>query len=155
MILPFGQADKGQRIVGCHRVARYLGHQLHVLPCRQAGHEIVELEDKADVIAAVARQAPLVQRGQLHIPEPDLTRACRIESTDDVQKGGFPRTRRPEDDDEFTRRCLKVDRPQGRDNDISGLIDLGQRLYTQHGLAFAVHPHTPLFAREDGERRRT
>jgi hypothetical protein len=124
---------------------------LHVLPCRKAGHEVVELEHKADVVAAVARQAPFVQRGQLHILEPDLTRTCRVESADDIEKGGFPRTRRPKDNDEFTGQCLKVDGPQGRDNDIAGLIDFGQRLRAQHNLASAVHPRTLLFAREDEE----
>ena len=58
---------------------RNLGDERHVLACRQAGDEVVELEDEADMVAAVEREVALVERGELLVRKQSAAagRACR------------------------------------------------------------------------------
>ena len=63
--MPVAEADQLQRFLRLHRIARDLGDERDVLARRQARDEIVELEDEADVLAAVTGQRGVVDGGQI------------------------------------------------------------------------------------------
>ena len=70
-----------------------LGDERDVLARRQAGDEIVELEDEADVLAAVARSARFVGRRQVVVAVEDLaavgtSRPPRMLSSVDLPAAG-------------------------------------------------------------------
>jgi hypothetical protein len=57
---------------------RQLRHQFDVLQRRQARNEIVELKDKADVLAPEARQSSVIGSSEVVVQArlPSLTRGC-------------------------------------------------------------------------------
>src|SRR5262245_24216432 len=74
MVHALGQVHQLQGLLRPHRLAADLRDQGDVLAGRQAGDEVVELEDEADVLAAVAGQGCVVVGGQLRsvdLPLPD------------------------------------------------------------------------------------
>ena len=66
VVHPVCQAHLGQHRGGIQRMAADLGSQLHILFGGQVLHQVVELEHKADVIAAVARQLAGGELGHVH-----------------------------------------------------------------------------------------
>jgi len=79
------EPDQRQRVVGPHRIVRDLGDQRHVLVGRQAGDEIVELEHKADVIAAVAGKAAIVEAREVGTVEQNATARRVVKAAQNVQ----------------------------------------------------------------------
>ena len=85
-------------VIGCREISVT---SLHVFARREAGHQIVELEDEADVIAAIAGKPRLVEAGEFVILEPGLAGTGAVQPPDDVEEGRLSRTRWSEDDDEL------------------------------------------------------
>jgi hypothetical protein len=84
----------GDGLVDVHRVARDVGHQLHVLAHRQAGDQVVELEHEADVLAPVARQLGLAGAGQPWSPKRTSPAAGHVQPAQDVQQRALAAARR-------------------------------------------------------------
>ena len=100
--------------------------QLHIARGIQGRHEIVELEDEADIVPAIVRQLGIVHRRQILVPEPHRALARPIESADDVQERGFAAAGRTEEHDDFPCGKFQIDTAQGMDRRIALAIDLGQ-----------------------------
>jgi hypothetical protein len=96
MVHAVAQPDHLQRLLRGHRVGCDVGDKLHVLARAQRGHEVVELEDEAHVVAPVARQRPVAEVGQLQAAKPHAPRAGMVEPAENVQKGRLARARRAE-----------------------------------------------------------
>ena len=73
------QADKVQCLFRRHGALRDLGHQRHVFPRRQAGDEVVELEDEADMVPSKAGELALGAGGQFAVFEEDLSVGGTVE----------------------------------------------------------------------------
>src|SRR5512143_689943 len=57
---PGGETDQRERVGGRQGIFGDLGRELDVLARGQARNQVVELEDEADLVAAVRRELPLV-----------------------------------------------------------------------------------------------
>src|SRR6516162_3269191 len=79
------EPDQRQCLVGPHRIVRDLGDQSYVLVGRQAGDEIVELEHKADVIAAIAGKAAIVEACEVGAVEQDASARRVVKAAQNVQ----------------------------------------------------------------------
>ena len=62
MVEPIGETHQGEHLVRRHRIGGDLGDQRHVLARGEARDQVVELEDEAHVIAAVAGELSVVGR---------------------------------------------------------------------------------------------
>ncbi len=123
--LPEGQTpDDAERLLLLHRPGGDLRHQRHILARGEAGDEIVELEDEADMIAAVKRQLALVHPGEVVLMEQHLAGGRPVESTQDIQEGGFAGTRRSQQNQDFGIEDIEVDAAQGGNVDLARAIDL-------------------------------
>jgi hypothetical protein len=112
MAAPRAQPHQRQRLVRGHRVAGDLGHQLDVLLGGERGHEVVELEDEAEMVAPIAGELPVGHRGQLAVAEPCPPRAGPVEPAEDVEKRRLAAARGPEQHHDLARRQLQVDPAQ-------------------------------------------
>src|SRR5262245_32115851 len=115
-----------------------LGHQRHVFVGGQAWHQIVELENKPDVPAAIACQLPISQRGQLQVFEEQLATRCMIQPSHDVQKGGFAASRWPQEDDNLSARNFKINTAKRADFYLTRRIGFGEPLRCEYLLAHLV-----------------
>lgn len=96
--------------------------QLQILDRRGALEEIESLENEADVIAAENGAVIAAQGPDIDAVKEIMTRSWRVQRSQYIHAGGFSRTRRPEDRNEFT----------GTD----GKVHAGQRMHG--GFARAV-----------------
>ncbi len=86
-----GQAHLGQGLLGVQRVGADLGRELDVLERREVGHQVVELENKAHVGAAVVNQ--IVFRGAADVATARHHGARRgvVHAAQDVERRGLAR----------------------------------------------------------------
>ena len=75
-----------QRFDLVHRCLGDFGDQRHIFPCGQTRHQVIELKNKTDMIAAKARQSGLIGIGKLGLAEEDLPGTWRVEAPKDVQE---------------------------------------------------------------------
>src|SRR5690606_16706124 len=127
--------NKLERFFGPHRVLGDLGDELDVLERSEAGHEIVELEDEADVIATIAGQLILARAGQQMIEETHFARSGDIETADKVEESRFARPRGAEDDDKLAGSRRKIDGIEGEHLHLAHLVDLGELTGLEEGGA--------------------
>ena len=92
---------------------------------RQAGDEIVELEDEADVISAVASEARVVELGELPVAVKDRSASRRVEPAQNVQQRALAASRRAQQDDEFAPIKIEIHAPQRMHVDFAHVVDLG------------------------------
>jgi hypothetical protein len=71
--------------------------QGHVLEAGQAGEQIEELKDEADLVAADGSQLVIREAAQDLAVEGNAAGGRRVESTNQVEQGGLARSRRPDD----------------------------------------------------------
>src|SRR3990170_1577190 len=103
MAHPVAQAEGGQLSPGLVpglSPAASLGdeRQGDVLQCVQVGEQIVELEDEADVVPAVAVELALGQGGEFEPVDPQVPAGRPVDPTDEVEQRGLAAAARPEDD---------------------------------------------------------
>ena len=67
--------DQPERVDRVHRRFGDLGHQCHVLTCRETRDQIVELEHEADMLPAKAGDLAVILHGEVVIEEVDGARA--------------------------------------------------------------------------------
>jgi hypothetical protein len=106
--------------------ARQQQRQFDVLLGRQHRHQVVELEDETDVVAAPGRQLPGAHRVDALPVDVDLTAAGRIQSADQVEQRGLARTRRAHQCDEVALLDVQVDAVQNLDLFRAALVGLGE-----------------------------
>src|SRR5262245_4199220 len=87
--------------------------------------EVVELEDEADVLAAVAGQGGVVPGGQVVVAIPHGPTRRHVQPAEDVEQGGFAAARRAEQDDKFPLVKVEIDAAQGVHLDFTHAVYLG------------------------------
>src|SRR2546422_7861504 len=75
--------------------------QSDVLQGIQSGQQIEKLKDEADLVAPDAREVVVIELAELLPLDFDFARARAVQATYEVQKGGFPRSRRSDDRDDL------------------------------------------------------
>jgi len=80
------QADPIDRLVDRHRPVDDVGDKRDVLAHRQARDQVVELEYKADVAAAVGGEFGVACGTEVGAVEDDIADACDVEAAQDVQQ---------------------------------------------------------------------
>ena len=135
--MPVAQADQPQRSSGRIGSRGDLGDQGDVLAGGQAGDQVVELEDEADVLAAVARQGGVVGGGQVVVAVADGAAGGHVQAAEDVEQRRFAAAGRPEQDDELALVQVEVDAAQGVDLDLAHAVDLGDPAGLEDGRAEA------------------
>ncbi len=115
VVQPVAEADQRQRVLGVERVVGDVGDERHVLARGEAGDEVVELEDEADVLAPVAasarpRRRPSGRRASKKtVPVVGTSRPPRMLSSVDL-----PLPDAPEQDEELTRARARGRRRRAR-----------------------------------------
>ena len=107
------QANLAKRLFGIERIGANLRRELDVFERRQVGDQIVELEDKADVGAAVLHELRLV--GSAHVTPVHRHGAGgrRIHAAQNVERRGLAGTRSTQNDGELAaldRKACAVER---------------------------------------------
>ena len=107
-----------QRLFGRHRVAGDLRDERDVLARREAGDEIVELENEPDAVSAVARELSLVRVGEIDVAIPELAGSRHVEAAKLIEQGGFSTAGWSEQHDEFA--GVEIQVHSGQCADFSG-----------------------------------
>ena len=114
-----GQADPFQQLQhpGFEVTLFPAGHQCresHVLPDRQVGQEMEELEDESDLVPA--QQGPVAVRiaGQVLAQNLDSTMGRKVDAGGQMKEGGFAAAASAHDGHAATRRHLEGDVVKGR-----------------------------------------
>ena len=102
-----------------------LGDQPHIFAGRQAGNEIVELKDKADMVAAITGQLGIVKVGQLLIAIKYRPLAGRIESAKDIQQRTLAAARGAQQHNKFAPVQIEIHTTQCMHVDLAHVVDLG------------------------------
>lgn len=89
MVTARSQAHHGDGIVDRHRFGCDVGDQRDVLEHGQAGDQIVELEDEADMTAAIGGQLRFAGGAQILGAEQDLAGRCSVEPPENVEQRRF------------------------------------------------------------------
>ena len=83
-----------QNVHGVHGILDDFGGQFYIFLGSQIGHQIIKLEDKADIIPAVIGPLMGVELSDVDSINDDLTLIVGVHTAQDVEQGGFSRTRR-------------------------------------------------------------
>ena len=142
MIQPLAQAHQFQRLLGRHGLGSDVGHDGNIFARGEAGNEVIELKDKAHVVAAKAREAGVAGVGQVFAVVPHLPGAGHVQPAQNVQQGRFAAARRPQHDDKFARAQFQIDAAQGMHLDIAHAIHLGQPLCPENQILVVRFRHT-------------
>ncbi len=126
VVEPLAETDQAERLLRRHRVDRDLGDGRDVLAGGQAGDEVVELEDEADVAAPELGQGRLVRRREVLAAVDDAAAGRGVEAPEDVEQGRLAAARGPQKDDELPGAQVEVDAPEGLDRDLAHPVDLGK-----------------------------
>ena len=100
-----------------------LSGQLHVFQSGKIGHQIIELEHKADIVAAVGGELPGGVGGNLLIPQEHPPLGQSIHAAQDVQQSGFPRAAGAHDDAQLPLFHGKCGIPQGFNLHLAHAVD--------------------------------
>src|SRR5690606_24131757 len=91
VVLALGETDEGEGLGGGEGVGGDLGDEGDVLARGEGGDEVVELEDEADVGAAVGGERGVVVAGEVVVEEADGAGGGDVEAAEDVEQGGLAR----------------------------------------------------------------
>ena len=133
MIASVLQADKGKRLFRVHRVTSDFGDQSDILTSCQAGDEVVELKDKADILTAVLRERMGGKTGHLTTEVMHGSGGRGVEAAHDVEERGFSAARVAEKNGELTGEKLQVDSPEGMNLHLPLEVNLGQATDLEDG----------------------
>ena len=116
-----------------------VGDELDVLARRQARNQVVELEDEADVLAAVLRERGVGRRREIEVLEAHPAGRRRVEAAEDVEQRGLAAARMAEQDEQLARDDVEIDAAQRRHLDLAHLVDLREAAHFEerpgHGAA--------------------
>ena len=95
------ESHQPQRVAGLHGIPCDLGDHGDVLPRGKRRNEVVELEDEADVVAAVLGELLVVGLAQFLPVIADVAGGGAVEPAEDIQQRGLAAARGAEQDDEL------------------------------------------------------
>ena len=123
-----GQADFVQDRRCVERVFTDLRRELDVFKRRQVADEVIELEDKADVVAAIGRELAGVEAAHARPVDRDGAARAGVHAAEHVEDRRLARARGADDDAEFTLFDRKADVVHRANFDLSAVVDLGNIL---------------------------
>lgn len=98
LVAMFIEAQRAQQVVDIERVFGQVRRDLDVLLDGEIGHQIVELEDKAQLTAAVLTQVGGLEHREVAAVHHDGAVVGILQAADQVKKRRLARTRRPQHD---------------------------------------------------------
>ena len=101
------EADLGERLGGIERVRAHLRRKLDVFKGGEVGHQVVELEDEADVGAAVFNKVRLACMGNVASVHHQLAGGRGIHASQDVEGSGLAGAGSAQDDRKLAALYLK------------------------------------------------
>ena len=94
----FIEAQRAQQVVDIERVFGQVRRDLDVLFNGEVGYQVVELEDKAQLAAAILAQVGGLEYGEVAAVHQNGAAVGILQAADQVKKRGLARTRRPQHD---------------------------------------------------------
>ena len=126
MVDAMAEAYQFQRFFGAHRPMGDLSDQCNVLARREARNQIIELENKPDMLTAVERQLLGGERGHFAIMKMQRAVCREIKAAQNIQEGRFAATGRAQQDDEFPHGHGQVDAAQCMYRSLAGVVNFCQ-----------------------------
>src|SRR5690606_21800674 len=117
-----------ERLLWRNRIVRDLGDERDVLPRGEARHEVVELENEADVPAPIERELPLRRVREVLAAEQEPARRRAVEPAEDIEERRFAAARRALEHDELALGDREIDAPKRVHGARAAAVDLGQPL---------------------------
>ena len=102
VVQPSLELDEAKCVLRCHGIRGDLGDQGDVFDGGEAGDQVVELEDEADVLAAVGGQRAFVGLRQIGVAIEDAAARRDVEAADDVEERRLAGAGWPEQHDELS-----------------------------------------------------
>ena len=122
---PFLETHQSQTFSRIERMFRDLCDERRVFQRREAWNQIVKLEYKAHVLAAITCQFRRAGLREVVIQIPDLAGGGNIEAAEDIEQGGLTAPRWSEQDHKFTRKEVEIHAAQRMDFHVSHTVGLG------------------------------
>src|SRR5215469_2983605 len=122
---------------------RELGEQQRQLDVAFGGehrHEVVELEDEADVVGAPVRERSARELVDAAIADGDLPGGRLIEAADEIEECRLAGPGRSHQRDEVGARDIERESVQDLDLLLAALVDLGDVMHLDHRLGHGVAP---------------
>src|SRR5215470_19777745 len=119
MVSAVVQADERQGLVWTHWLVRDLSYQRDVLISGEARDQIVELEDKPDMLPAIGGERAVIEPGQFEVLEEDAAAGRLIEAAHDIEKRRLPAARWAKQHDDLATPNIKVETAQGANFDFA------------------------------------
>ena len=127
-----------------HRIFDNLGDQRDILAGGQTWDQIVELEDKADMMAPILGQSGFTCNGEVAIAIKNLAAGRHVQSAQYIEKRGFTAAGRTEQHDEFRLGQFEVHAAERMHLHLAHVVDLcnpGMLEKPNHCRAFIVMPY--------------
>lgn len=128
------ETQRTQQVVDIERVFGQVRRDLDVLLDGEIGHQVVELEDKAQLAAAVLTQVGGLERGEVAAVHQNRAGVGILQAADQVKKRRLARTRGPQHDADLTAIDGRVDAVEHRQARISIAVVLLEPLDLDVGL---------------------
>ena len=116
---------------------RDLHRHQDVLEGGQRRHEVEELEDEADLLAAQSRQFVFAEGGDVDAVDEDLARARGIEAGQQAQECGLAAARRTDDRHELAGRDRQIEWMQNRQGTAAAIDRLRHAAQIDHRSCFS------------------
>ena len=125
VVRTLGKANLIQNRRRVERILADLRGKLHVFKCREVAHQIVELKDKADVVAAIGRELAGVEAAHARAVDRDVAARAGIHTAEHVQNRRLARAGRADDDTELSLFDRKADMIHRADLHLAAAVNLG------------------------------
>ena len=99
--------------------------QLDVLECAQHRHQVIELEDEADMRGAPRSEIGVGQNGDVDATDLDRAAARLVDAGDEIEKRGLARARRPHQREIIADPDVEIDVDQHADDLVAARVVLG------------------------------
>ena len=113
------EAQRTQQVVDIERVFGQVRRDLDVLLDGEIGHQVVELEDKAQLTAAILTQIGRLKHREVAAVHQNRAGIGILQAANQVKKRGLARTRRPQHDADLAAIDGRVDAIEHRQARIS------------------------------------
>lgn len=128
------EAQRTQQVVDIERVFGQVRRDLDVLLDGEVGHQIVELEDEAQLTAAVLTQVGRLEHREVAAVHHDGAAVGILQAANEVEKGRLARTRGPQHDADLAAVDGRVDAIEYRQARITVAVVLFEILNLDVGF---------------------
>lgn len=128
------EAQRTQQVVDIERVFGQVRRDLDVLLDGEIGHQVVELEDKTQLTAAILAQVGRLEHREVAAVHHDGAAVGILQAADQVKKRRLARTRRPQHDADLSAVDGRVDAVEHRQARITVAVMLFEILNLDIGF---------------------